>query len=165
MRKLAILWIVTAMATGTGCASLLRWVLDDYPPTPTEPTQPVDPDTPVVKPNKGGDGLYKPESRLWLLPRGIRAPAIFKAFESIDDGGSERYLRIGEHTGPLANGAEYPVADHLAYYHPQDAAGSLKLRDAKVTRDGARLIAIDGTGRIIAEMVVQQRDVRQEGRR
>ena len=164
MRRLAILWIVAALTTGTGCASLLRWVLDDYPATPM-PTQPADPDAPVVHPNKGGDGLYKPESRLWMMPRGIRAPQVYKAFESIDDGGSERYLRIGENTGPKADGAQWPIADSLAYYHPQDAAGSLKLRDAKVTRDGARLIAIDGTGRIIAEMTVQQRDVRQEGRR
>ena len=158
-RRLAIALLVAALATGTGCASLLRWVLDDYPSTPM-PAEPADPDTPVVKPNKGGDGLYKPESRLWLLPRGIRAPQVFKAFESIDDGGSERYLRIGGHEGERANGTQ-SGGDDPGYYH----AGRLKLRDAKVTRDGARLIAIDAAGRIIAEMTVQQREVRQEGRR
>jgi len=137
---------------------ILQRIIDELrgkKPKPEPVPEPVPEPEPV---NKGGDGLYKPESRLWLLPSGIRAPMVYQAYEVAGD--IRRYLRLGENTGPHATGDQWPVIDNPAYYHND----RLKMRDAKVTRDGARLEAIDRTGKVLAAMTVEQRDVRQEGR-
>jgi len=117
----------------------------------TDPVPEPVPDEPV---NKGGDGLYKPASRLWLLPLGIRAPQVMEAGEA-----GVNYFRVGGHSEPFANGANI-FKDDPGFYHND----RLKLRGALASGDGVRFFVLGWNGELLAEMVVQGRDVRQEGR-
>ncbi len=131
---------------------LIDWLRGKVEPDPVpEPVPEPEPSEPV---NKGGDGLYKPESRLWLLPLGIRAPQVMEAGEEFVN-----YFRVGGHTEPFANGHN-TFADDPGFYHNN----RLKLRGALASGDGVRFFVLGWDGKVLAEMVVQERNVRQEGR-
>jgi hypothetical protein len=133
-------------------------------PRPTEPEIPDAPAEPGEPVNKGGDGLYKPESRLWLLPAGIKAPDVGICGEAMPDG-DIRYFRLGNDSGQRADGNQKPGNIDDYYHPPSIALGRLKMRDAKASRDGARFLCFGTGGGLLAEMIVKDRDVRQEGRR
>jgi hypothetical protein len=105
---------------------------------------------------KGGDGLYKPESRLWLLDAGVRSAQVLQAGEYTPEGTVVRWLRIGGNSGARADGSQ-AAADDPGFYH----SNRLKLRDAKVSRSGNRLVATLRDGRKL-QMVIVDREVRQE---
>lgn len=114
------------------------------------------PEEPVV--NKGGDGLYKPETRLWLLPEGPSAPQINVAGEYKPGGELVKHLRIGKDNGALADGKQVPT-DNAEFYHN----GRVVLRNAVVSANGNSLLAWTRNGQKF-KMTVINRGVRQEGR-
>lgn len=117
-------------------------------PVPDEPAEPV---------NKGGEGLYKPSTRLWLLPKGPKAPDIRVAAEYKPGGILVKYLRIGKDDGARANGQQAPTDDPEFYHN-----GRLVFRDSVVSADGNSLLCWTKAGRKY-QMTVKQRLVRQEG--
>jgi len=135
---------------GKAVQDVIDWFRGKKDPEPVPEPVPV-PDEPV---NKGGDGLYKPESRLWLLPLGIRAPQVMEAGEEFVN-----YFRVGGHAEPFANGHN-TFADDPGFYHNN----RLKLRGTLASGDGVRFFVLGWDGQVLAEMVVEERDVRQEGR-
>lgn len=113
------------------------------------------PETPKV--NKGGDGLYKPETRLWLLPLGPKAKDINVAGEYRPGGALVKYLRIGIDAGARADGKQTPT-DRADFYHNNRVV----LRDSVVSANGNSLMAWTRAGRKY-KMTVIDRNVRQEG--
>jgi hypothetical protein len=124
---------------------------DNQEPPTEKPTEPE-------KVNKGGDGLYKPETRLWLLPKGPKAPNIRYAAEYRPGGILVKNLRIGTNSGERADGKQ-SAKDHPDFYHN----GRLVFRDSVVSANGNSLIAWTKTGQKFM-MTVKERLVRQEGK-
>lgn len=122
------------------------------PPPPVEATPEEEPE-PV---NKGGWGLYKPESSLWLAKLGVRAPQVKTAGEYRPDGTVVKWLQLGNRQGPRADGQQ-PAADSSNYYH----SNRLKFRDAKVTASGNTLKLVTRDGKTYTKTIVD-RNVRQE---
>lgn len=136
-----------------------------------EPEQKPDPEPePENEPvNKGGDGLYKPEGNLWLLPsrnstngRPMRAPDLGRAGEFSDPAGERllKWFRLANQAGHSSNAPTdgRPIIDHANLYH----GDRLKMRDAKATYDGTWFLAWDKYGqRLFAKQIIN-RGVRQE---
>jgi hypothetical protein len=104
---------------------------------------------------RGGDGLYKPESRLWLVG-GVKASDVLTAGDYDATGRVVRWLRIGSNEGPRADGNQV-IVESSDMYH----SGQLKLRDAKVSASGNTLILICRDGRRLEKRIID-RDWRQE---
>jgi hypothetical protein len=104
---------------------------------------------------RGGAGLYKPESRLWLVGS-IKASEVLTAGEYDATGRVVRWLRIGSNDGPRADGNQV-IVENSDMYH----SGQLKLRDAKVSASGNTLILICRDGRRLEKRIID-RDWRQE---
>ncbi len=159
-----LLWCIIIT---TGCATLdkAREIVDAIRDKPEvaqpEVVQPIEPDPEPEPINRGGDGLYKPESSLWLLPRGIRAATIKTAGEYRPDGSLVKWFRLGGNSEPFADGSQ-PIRDHAGMYHPQHQdLGGVKLRAARATCSGNVFRTILRDGRVL-EKLIQNKDVRQE---
>jgi hypothetical protein len=132
--------------------TLATWQDSTWSAAEPEPEKP-----PVNK--GGGDGLYKPETRLWLLPApSPRAPQIRFAAEYRPGGALVKHLRIGTNDGARADGKQTPT-DKADFYHN----GRLVFRDAVVSANGNSLIAWTHSGKKY-QITIQDRLVRQEGK-
>jgi len=117
--------------------------------------------------NHGGDGLYKPESGLWLLKRGIRAEHVADAY-AVDAQGTRRTnLSWSRNTVRDGNGRLINAYRKVNSVRPDYSASDLyhnhrlKLREAKV-QSGWTLIASDANGQTLARKQIIDGNVRQE---
>jgi len=141
-----------------------------------EPETPETPQEETPEPiNYGGYGLYKPESSLWLLKRGIRAPQVLTAGEYNPDGTqvmievkingkiqlTPKWFRLGGASAPYADGTQ-PIQDYDELYHPPSMTlGGLKMREAKVKANGNVLKCVLRDGTILSKTIID-RNIRQE---
>ena len=107
-------------------------------------------------------GLYKPESKLWLLPRGIAADSVLWAGEIDENGTVVKYFRLGGNAEPLADGKQAAKNEDGMYHPPHRTLGGVKMRNAKATRNGAIFVAHGRDGRLLARKVIKNRTDRQE---
>lgn len=175
------LFILTLCAAVVGCKNLPD--LPDFPdipvpqpePTPVpEPTPEPVPDAPEQPINRGGDGLYKPEANLWLLPskhptNGQRflAEHLGTAGEFRDENGTElvKYFKwpggVGAISDQPMDGAHPAIGinpdDGSMYFSAQ-----IKCRSAKANATGNWFIARDIYNQLIFKKQIQDRNVRQE---
>jgi len=113
----------------------------------------------------GGDGLYKPESGLWLLPRGIKAQHVKEIAEYRDAVCKQRvrYCRWPRNVGGNAGNAEIkpgiqPDYNNRDLYHNF----RLKARSAKVSANGHTLGCWGRNGKLLAKKTIIDRNTRQE---
>lgn len=153
----------------------------DVTPTPPEPESTLKEEATL----KGGDGTYKPESNLWLLPavnptngKRFTVDQLGIAGEFQDEVGLAPVLIAREVDGKamlvpkrfkLANSGAFRNRDTdgsfrvtdpgtSGYYHN----GRLKLRDAKAVNSGSRFLTFDVYGQQIFSKLIIDRNRRQE---
>ena len=137
------------------------------PPPVVEPTPEPQPEPqPEPEPvNHGGDGLYKPESQLWLLPQRhpngqqMQARMLGRAGEYRDEAGTQlvKHFIVGGRNGPRSSGGPYNIPDGEGMHNYR-----VKLRDAKATASGNWFLAWDINNNLIYKMQIIDRNVRQE---
>ena len=133
------------------------------PPPVVEPTPEPQPEPEPI--NHGGDGLYKPESQLWLLPRyhpngqQMQCRMLGRAGEYRDEAGTQlvKYFIVGGRNGPRSSGGPYNIPDGEGMHNYR-----VKLRDAKATASGNWFLAWDINNNLIYKMQIIDRNVRQE---
>ncbi len=168
-----IRWVVSEPSVRRFSVSIAGARDDINPPGNAEPTKPTDS---VPTPNKGGDGLYKPESNLWLLQaknptngKALKASDIGACGEYADQAGTKRLKWFvwpadcgalsrkamdGMNTVASRNaGKEYP-----SLYH----GGRVKCRGAKAMASGSWFVARDIHGQVVARKQIRDRSARQE---
>ena len=142
--------------------------INEYP----EPDQPKG-----ARVNRGGDGLYKPSSNLWLLParnphngQPIFADHIGRAGEFKDRDGTQmvKHFVFPNKTAVAGRVINFqnkaPDPHNVNHYHPAAVppVGRLKCRGARATNDGNWFIAWDIHGQRVFEKHIQEAGVRQE---
>ena len=133
------------------------------PPPVVEPTPEPQPEPEPI--NHGGDGLYKPESQLWLLPQRhpngqqMQARMLGRAGEYRDEAGTQlvKHFIVGGRNGPRSSGGPYNIPDGEGMHNYR-----VKLRDAKATASGNWFLAWDINNNLIYKMQIIDRNVRQE---
>ena len=133
------------------------------PPPVVEPTPEPQPEPEPI--NHGGDGLYKPESQLWLLPQRhpngqqMQARMLGRAGEYRNEAGTQlvKHFIVGGRNGPRSSGGPYNIPDGEGMHNYR-----VKLRDAKATASGNWFLAWDINNNLIYKMQIIDRNVRQE---
>jgi len=175
--------IIAVLVLGSiGCSSIPKELIDkgverlqeelqektEPEPTPEPVVEPEPQPEPQPEPepiNHGGDGLYKPESQLWLLPRyhpngqQMQCRMLGRAGEYRDEAGTQlvKYFRVGSRQGPVSSGGPYNIPDGEGMHNYR-----VKLRDAKATASGNWFLAWDINNNLIYKMQIIDRNVRQE---
>ena len=140
--------------------------IDKMPPKPAPAPNP-----PKEQINRGGDGLYKPSSNLWLLPQRhptngswFRGKHLGKAGEFRDREGTQlvKWFRWPDKIGPMKNkpinGKAIITYHHADIYHNN----RIKIRGAKAKHSGSWFLAWDMHGQRVFEKRIIDRNVRQE---
>lgn len=125
---------------------------------------PEDQPHPAERINRGGDGLYKLDTNLYLLPLGIRAEGVSDAAVLKPDGSWRAHIHWPRDVGlpwptPVKNARpDYTKASSL--YHNE----RLTLRGVKSAQSGDTLVAYGLGGERLCAMTIIERGIRQEGR-
>jgi len=135
----------------------------DVPPTP--PVADPAPEPEPEKVNKGGQGLYKPESNLYLCEPQVQPWMVQYAGETSKTNWPwypadfVKFFRMGSASGPRMDGTtgviDFPAGEGRH-------AGKLKFREAKVTKSGNTIVIVSWDGALLQMKTIQDRNVRQE---